>query len=159
MIVIVSAAALLLLAAPQVAERGKSSVATLTATGAHDEGSVRVIDAVADIDSDNDSVSDLYELRVSCSGTHIASAVLTRRDPLAGHSSRDPASGLAAGRRVHDPFVVGGQMDGTSNTDIWAKTMKGRPVASWDLATAKGARTVAPVISPSRVDPSVCATR
>ncbi len=142
------AAIALLLAAPQVAERSASRVVTLTATGGHDEGAVHVIEAVADLDSDNDGIGDLYDLRVSCSGTHIASAIL---------SARDSVSGLPTGKRMHKPMTVTARVHGTSNVDVWSTAMTGHPVFHWDLATGKGARSAMPTVPASSIDPVVCA--
>ena len=154
---------LALLAAPQATAARSSGPGggphvKMTATGAHNDGTTRVIEGFVDIDSDNDGIQDLVDLRVTCAGGAVVSAIV---------SPRDSASGLPTGKRMHKPFVITKELDRSSPmaSDDWTKRLQGKPaVASWDLATGKGAREAsAPSISertiaPGDVSPAVCAS-
>lgn len=121
----------------------------LTATGTFSDGTSRVFQVTADRDSDNDGLSDLYDLRVTCSDGVVSSSVI---------APRDTGSGLSTGKRVHRPMARGD--GGIMAMDDWQARTKGKPIAaSWDLATLKGARgTAGPrPITLEDVDPAVCA--
>ncbi|WP_326525699.1 hypothetical protein [Sphingomonas sp.] len=149
--------ATLLAAAPQTVDAGRHKqmdkatpkLARFTATASFSDGSTRIFHVTADRDSDNDGVSDLYELRVTCGGGVVASATI---------SQRDSATGLATGRRQHLPVTRANPQ----GVDDWQTRTTGKPIAaSWDLATAKGGRSAASAgpapIALVEVSPAVCA--
>lgn len=137
-------------AAPATVDKATPKLARFTATATFSDGSTRIFHVTADRDSDNDGVSDLYELRVTCSGGAVSSATI---------SPRDSASGLATGKRMHKPMTT---REGTEAVDDWQTRTTGKPVAaSWDLATGKGVRSASSTsptsISLVEVNPAVCA--
>ena len=144
-----------LAAAPQAAvarttPKPSSTPVRFTATGTFSDGTSRVFQVTADRDSDNDGVSDIYDLSVTCSGGAVSSSVI---------SPRDAASGLATGKRMHKPMMTRAD-GGVTAMDDWQTRTKGKPVAaSWDLATMKGARGMAgpKPIALVEVSPAVCA--
>ena len=153
-----------LLAAPQTATARSSGTATaasvhFTATGTFSDGQMRGMDGYVDLDSNKDGVPDPATLRVTCAGGAVVLAIV---------SPRDPSSGLATGKRMHKPFVITKELDrpgGIMASDDWSAHVQRKPqVASWDLATSKGAReAAAPALSertlaPSNVSATVCAS-
>lgn len=75
-------------------------------------------------------------LRVACAGGEMSQARVLH--------ARDAGSGMATGKRMHKPFTIRIEMDRAASRDSAALAKgKGKPsVASWDLATLKGARMV-----------------
>ena len=93
---------------------------TFTVIGTYSDGSTRVLKVRTDSNADGGLTAGEGELRVTCSGRRIASAVFT---------ARDSGSGLATGKRQHTPVP------------IRSAVYRG----NWDLKQAKGARTGAGV--------------
>lgn len=123
-----------------------------TATGTYADGISRVFLVTADIDSDNDGVSDLYDLRVTCAKGAVVSSIV---------SPRDASSGLPTGKRMHKPETIRAT-GGIMASDDWQTRSAGKVIAaSWDLAPAKGGRSAASSsgssVTLSDVDPAVCA--
>ena len=142
-------ATLIVTTAQDAAAKASPKLARFTATAAFADGGTRVFHVSTDRDSDNDGVSDLYELRVTCRDGAVASATI---------APRDAASGLATGKRQHAPVTRANPQP----VDDWqTRAVGGQIAASWNLATAKGARSMAPStpqpVTLVEVAPAVCA--
>jgi hypothetical protein len=125
------AAAVTLTAAPALAQdvaggpsRGAApSPVSFTVTGTYSDGTSRVVEDVADADSDGDGRMDEGELRFTCGGGHARAVAFTR----------DAGSGMATGKRMHKPMPI-----------VRSPVAAGSALkASWDLAKGKGARSAA----------------
>lgn len=167
--------ALLLLAAPQIAERataapGGMPVVKLTATGVFTDGTTRVFGVTGDT---GDGVPRPMTLAVTCTGGSVSSAMLAdggisamddweapvvRAMAGAGALPRDAASGLATGKRMHKPFVMRAELDrqalATTNWDLKSNTAprsSGLGAGKVSLSDIHFMR-----VSLSNVSPTVC---
>ena len=91
------------------------------------DGNLRYLHVQAG-DVDGDGIADTAVIRLTCDRGSVSSAAL--------YSPRDAASGQAGGKRMHKPFTIVKEWSAAPPSLAGAR-------GNWDLATMKGAKTMA----------------